>query len=132
MKMWITIVLVSFILAYLFRVSIIYNAFKNIGIKLTMLDSFKILYLLTKNYLNQLITLRKNKKNQEYKILNKIYWLFFDTLLVSLTTILNNAFNITDDNKVSIVPISHKNNIVKNVSITIPFLNESMASAAQC
>lgn len=129
MKMWITIVLVSFILAYLFRVSIIYNAFKNIGIKLTMLDSFKILYLLTKNYLNQLITLRKNKKNQEYKILNKIYWLFFDTLLVSLTTILNNAFNITDDNKVSIVPISHKNNIVKNVSITIPFLNESMASA---
>ncbi|KAA8791818.1 hypothetical protein [Lactobacillus crispatus] len=130
MKMWITIVLVSFILAYLFRVSIIYNAFKNIGIKLTMLDSFKILYLLTKNYLNQLITLRKNKKNQEYKILNKIYWLFFDTLLVSLTTILNNAFNITDDNKVSIVPISHKNNIVKNVSITIPFLNESMASAA--
>ena len=128
--MWITIVLVSFILAYLFRVSIIYNAFKNIGIKLTMLDSFKILYLLTKNYLNQLITLRKNKKNQEYKILNKIYWLFFDTLLVSLTTILNNAFNITDDNKVSIVPISHKNNIVKNVSITIPFLNESMASAA--
>lgn len=130
MKMWITIVLVSFILAYLFRVSIIYNAFKNIGIKLTMLDSFKILYLLTKNYLNQLITLRKNKKNQEYKILNKIYWLFFDTLLVSLTTILNNAFNITDDNKVSIVPISHKNNIVKNVSIIIPFLNESMASAA--
>lgn len=130
MKMWITIVLVSFILAYLFRVSIIYNAFKNIGIKLTMLDSFKILYLLTKNYLNQLITLRKNKKNQEYKILNKIYWLFFDTLLVSLTTILNNAFNTTDDNKVSIVPISHKNNIVKNVSITIPFLNESMASAA--
>lgn len=130
MKMWITIVLVSFILAYLFRVSIIYNAFKNIGIKLTMLDSFKILYLLTKNYLNQLITLRKNKKNQEYKILNKIYWLFFDTLLVSLTTILNNAFNITDDNKVSIVPISHKNNIVKNVSITIPFLNELMASAA--
>lgn len=129
MKMWITIVLVSFILAYLFRVSIIYNAFKNIGIKLTMLDSFKILYLLTKNYLNQLITLRKNKKNQEYKILNKIYWLFFDTLLVSLTTILNNAFNTTDDNKVSIVPISHKNNIVKNVSITIPFLNESMASA---
>lgn len=128
--MWITIVLVSFILAYLFRASIIYNAFKNIGIKLTMLDSFKILYLLTKNYLNQLITLRKNKKNQEYKILNKIYWLFFDTLLVSLTTILNNAFNITDDNKVSIVPISHKNNIVKNVSITIPFLNESMASAA--
>ena len=77
MKMWITIVLVSFILAYLFRVSIIYNAFKNIGIKLTMLDSFKILYLLTKNYLNQLITLRKNKKNQEYKTLNKIYWLFF-------------------------------------------------------
>ena len=75
--MWITIVLVSFILAYLFRASIIYNAFKNIGIKLTMLDSFKILYLLTKNYLNQLITLRKNKKNQEYKILNKIYWLFF-------------------------------------------------------
>ena len=130
MKMWITIVLVSFILAYLFRASIIYNAFKNIGIKLTMLDSFKILYLLTKNYLNQLITLRKNKKNQEYKTLNKIYWLFFDTLLVSLTTILNNAFNITDDNKVSIVPISHKNNIVKNVSITIPFLNESMASAA--
>ncbi|WP_431462886.1 hypothetical protein QU408_00780 [Lactobacillus crispatus] len=130
MKMWITIVLVSFILAYLFRISIIYNAFKNIGIKLTMLDSFKILYLLTKNYLNQLITLRKNKKNQEYKILNKIYWLFFDTLLVSLTTILNNAFNITDDNKVSIVPISRKNNIVKNVSITIPFLNESMASAA--
>lgn len=130
MKMWITIVLVSFILAYLFRVSIIYNAFKNIGIKLTMLDSFKILYLLTKNYLNQLITLRKNKKNQEYKILNKIYWLFFDTLLVSLTTILNNAFNTTDDNKVSIVPISHKNNIVKNVSITIPFLNELMASAA--
>lgn len=130
MKMWITIVLVSFILAYLFRVSIIYNAFKNIGIKLTMLDSFKILYLLTKNYLNQLITLRKNKKNQEYKILNKIYWLFFDTLLVSLTTILNNAFNLTDDNKVSIVPISHKNNIVKNVSIAIPFLNESMASAA--
>ena len=129
MKMWITIVLVSFILAYLFRVSIIYNAFKNIGIKLTMLDSFKILYLLTKNYLNQLITLRKNKKNQEYKILNKIYWLFFDTLLVSLTTILNNAFNITDDSKVSIVPISHKNDIVKNVSITIPFLNESMASA---
>ena len=128
--MWITIVLVSFILAYLFRASIIYNAFKNIGIKLTMLDSFKILYLLTKNYLNQLITLRKNKKNQEYKILNKIYWLFFDTLLVSLTTILNNAFNITDDNKVSIVPISHKNNIVKNVSITIPFLNELMASAA--
>lgn len=128
--MWITIVLVSFILAYLFRVSIIYNAFKNIGIKLTMLDSFKILYLLTKNYLNQLITLRKNKKNQEYKILNKIYWLFFDTLLVSLTTILNNAFNITDDSKVSIVPISHKNDIVKNVSITIPFLNESMASAA--
>lgn len=127
--MWITIVLVSFILAYLFRVSIIYNAFKNIGIKLTMLDSFKILYLLTKNYLNQLITLRKNKKNQEYKTLNKIYWLFFDTLLVSLTTILNNAFNITDDNKVSIVPISRKNNIVKNVSITIPFLNESMASA---
>ena len=126
--MWITIVLVSFILAYLFRVSIIYNAFKNIGIKLTMLDSFKILYLLTKNYLNQLITLRKNKKNQEYKILNKIYWLFFDTLLVSLTTILNNAFNITDDNKVSIVPISHKNNIVKNVSITIPFLNELMVS----
>ena len=93
-----------------------------------MLDSFKILYLLTKNYLNQLITLRKNKKNQEYKILNKIYWLFFDTLLVSLTTILNNAFNITDDNKVSIVPISHKNNIVKNVSITIPFLNELMVS----
>lgn len=130
MKMWITIVLVSFILAYLFRVSIIYNAFKNIGIKLTILDSFKILYLLTKNYLNQLITLRKNKKNQEYKILNKIYWLFFDTLLVSLTTILNNAFNTTDDNKVSIVPISHKNNIVKNVSITIPFLNELMASAA--
>ena len=130
MKMWITIVLVSFVLAYLFRVSIIYNAFKNIGIKLTMLDSFKILYLLTKNYLNQLITLRKNKKNQEYKMLNKIYWLFFDTLLVSLTTILNNAFNITDDNKVSIVPISRKNNIVKNVSITIPFLNESMASAA--
>ena len=128
--MWITIVLVSFILAYLFRASIIYNAFKNIGIKLTMLDSFKILYLLTKNYLNQLITLRKNKKNQEYKILNKIYWLFFDTLLVSLTTILNNAFNITDDSKVSIVPISHKNDIVKNVSITIPFLNESMASAA--
>lgn len=130
MKMWITIVLVSFILAYLFRASIIYNAFKNIGIKLTMLDSFKILYLLTKNYLNQLITLRKNKKNQEYKILNKIYWLFFDTLLVSLTTILNNAFNITDDSKVSIVPISHKNDIVKNVSITIPFLNELMASAA--
>ena len=65
MKMWITIVLVSFILAYLFRASIIYNAFKNIGIKLTMLDSFKILYLLTKNYLNQLITLRKNKKNQK-------------------------------------------------------------------
>ena len=128
MKMWITIVLVSFILAYLFRVSIIYNAFKNIGIKLTMLDSFKILYLLTKNYLNQLITLRKNKKNQEYKILNKIYWLFFDTLLVSLTTILNNAFNITDDSKVSIVPISHKNDIVKNVSITIPFLNELMVS----
>lgn len=128
--MWITIVLVSFILAYLFRVLIIYNAFKNIGIKLTMLDSFKILYLLTKNYLNQLITLRKNKKNQEYKILNKIYWLFFDTLLVSLTTILNNAFNITDNNKVSIVPISHKNDIVKNVSIAIPFLNESMASAA--
>lgn len=126
--MWITIVLVSFILAYLFRVSIIYNAFKNIGIKLTMLDSFKILYLLTKNYLNQLITLRKNKKNQEYKILNKIYWLFFDTLLVSLTTILNNAFNITDDSKVSIVPISHKNDIVKNVSITIPFLNELMVS----
>lgn len=130
MKMWITIVLVSFILAYLFRASIIYDAFKNIGIKLTMLDSFKILYLLTKNYLNQLITLRKNKKNQEYKILNKIYWLFFDTLLVSLTTILNNAFNITDDSKVSIVPISHKNDIVKNVSITIPFLNELMASAA--
>ena len=128
MKMWITIVLVSFILAYLFRVLIIYNAFKNIGIKLTMLDSFKILYLLTKNYLNQLITLRKNKKNQEYKILNKIYWLFFDTLLVSLTTILNNAFNITDDSKVSIVPISHKNDIVKNVSITIPFLNELMVS----
>ena len=76
-----------------------------------MLDSFKILYLLTKNYLNQLITLRKNKKN-----------------LVSLTTILNNAFNITDDSKVSIVPISHKNNIVKNVSITIPFLNELMVS----
>lgn len=126
--MWITIVLVSFILAYLFRVSIIYNAFKNIGIKLTMLDSFKILYLLTKNYLNQLITLRKNKKNQEYKILNKIYWLFFDTLLVSLTTILNNAFNITDDSKVSIVPILHKNDIVKNVSITIPFLNELMVS----
>lgn len=126
--MWITIVLVSFILAYLFRASIIYNAFKNIGIKLTMLDSFKILYLLTKNYLNQLITLRKNKKNQEYKILNKIYWLFFDTLLVSLTTILNNAFNITDDSKVSIVPISHKNDIVKNVSITIPFLNELMVS----
>lgn len=93
-----------------------------------MLDSFKILYLLTKNYLNQLITLRKNKKNQEYKILNKIYWLFFDTLLVSLTTILNNAFNITDDSKVSIVPISHKNDIVKNVSITIPFLNELMVS----
>lgn len=130
MKMWITIVLVSFILAYLFRASIIYDAFKNIGIKLTMLDSFKILYLLTKNYLNQLITLRKNKKNQEYKILNKIYWLFFDTLLVSLTTILNNTFNITDDSKVSIVPISHKNDIVKNVSIAIPFLNESMASAA--
>lgn len=128
MKMWIMIVLISFILAYLFRASIIYNAFKNIGIKLTMMDSFKILYLLTKNYLNQLITLRKNKKNQEYKILNKIYWLFFDTLLVSLTTILNNAFNITDDNKVSIVPISHKNDIVKNVSITIPFLNELMAS----
>lgn len=128
MKMWIMIVLVSFILAYLFRASIIYNAFKNIGIKLTMLDSFKILYLLTKNYLNQLITLRKNKKNQEYKILNKIYWLFFDTLLVSLTTILNNAFNITDDSKVSIVPISHKNDIVKNVSITIPFLNELMVS----
>lgn len=126
--MWITIVLVSFILAYLFRASIIYDAFKNIGIKLTMLDSFKILYLLTKNYLNQLITLRKNKKNQEYKILNKIYWLFFDTLLVSLTTILNNAFNITDDSKVSIVPISHKNDIVKNVSITIPFLNELMVS----
>ena len=126
--MWITIVLVSFILAYLFRVSIIYNAFKNIGIKLTMLDSFKILYLLTKNYLNQLITLRKNKKNQKYKILNKIYWLFFDTLLVSLTTILNNAFNITDDSKVSIIPISHKNDIVKNVSITIPFLNELMVS----
>lgn len=126
--MWITIVLVSFILAYLFRASIIYNAFKNIGIKLTMLDSFKILYLLTKNYLNQLITLRKNKKNQEYKILNKIYWLFFDTLLASLTTILNNAFNITDDSKVSIVPISHKNDIVKNVSITIPFLNELMVS----
>ena len=126
--MWITIVLVSFILAYLFRVSIIYNAFKNIGIKLTMLDSFKILYLLTKNYLNQLITLRKNKKNQKYKILNKIYWLFFDTLLVSLTTILNNAFNITDDSKVSIIPISHKNDIVKNVSITIPFLNELVVS----
>ena len=126
--MRITIVLVSFILAYLFRASIIYNAFKNIGIKLTMLDSFKILYLLTKNYLNQLITLRKNKKNQEYKILNKIYWLFFDTLLVSLTTILNNAFNITDDSKVSIIPISHKNDIVKNVSITIPFLNELMVS----
>ena len=93
-----------------------------------MLDSFKILYLLTKNYLNQLITLRKNKKNQKYKILNKIYWLFFDTLLVSLTTILNNAFNITDDSKVSIIPISHKNDIVKNVSITIPFLNELMVS----
>ena len=45
-------------------------------------------------------------------------------------SIIYNAFNITDNNKVSIVPISHKNDIVKNVSIAIPFLNESMASVA--
>ncbi len=63
--MWIAIIIFSIILAYLFRIVAIRNYFKKIGIRLSIVDSFKILYLLTKNYFTQLINLHKNKQRSE-------------------------------------------------------------------
>lgn len=63
--MWIAIITFSIILAYLFRVVAIKNSFKKIEIRLSIVDSFKIFYLLTKNYFTQLINLHKNKQRSE-------------------------------------------------------------------
>jgi hypothetical protein len=128
--MWIAIIIFSIILAYLFRIVAIRNSFKKIGIRLSIVDSFKILYLLTKNYFTQLINLHKNKQRSERKVLNNIFWFFFDTLLVSLTSIIKNALELEKEKKISVVKVSSKNSIVKNVSETIPCLNETMSSAA--
>ncbi len=128
--MWIAIIIFSIILAYLFRIVAIKNSFKKIGIRLSIVDSFKILYLLTKNYFTQLINLHKNKQRSERKVLNNIFWFFFDTLLVSLTSIIKNALELEKEKKISVVKVSSKNSIVKNVSETIPCLNETMSSAA--
>lgn len=128
--MWIAIIIFSIILAYLFRIVAIRNSFKKIGIRLSIVDSFKILYLLTKNYFTQLINLHKNKQRSERKVLNNIFWFFFDTLLVSLTSIIKNALELEKEKKISVVKVSSKNSIVKNVSEIIPCLNETMSSAA--
>ena len=129
--MWISIIIFSIILAYLLRVIDIMKSFKKIGINLSVVDSFKILFLLTRNYIQQLIDLKKHNQHKEAKVLNNIYWFFFDTLLISLTTILKNALELVNDDKaISIVKVSSENNIIKNVNEVIPFLNESMASAA--
>lgn len=62
--------------------------------------------------------------------LNNIFWFFFDTLLVSLTSIIKNVLELEKEKTISIVKVSSKNSIVKNVSETIPCLNETMSSAA--
>lgn len=127
---WFAVIIFSAIIAYLLRIFEISNSFNKIGIEITIIDSFRILFLLTKNYFKQSKLLCHENKRSELKTLNSIYWLFFDTLLVSLTTIIKNALQINANNKIAIIPVSNKDNVVQNVDKAIPFMNESMASAA--
>lgn len=129
--MWICVILISIIVAYLIRTNDIRREFKKVDIKVSLIDSLKILYLLTKNYIVQLITLKKmGHKEKQIKFLNRSFWLFFDTLLVSLTSILRNSFELIEKNEISVVKVSTSNSVTDNVSIAIPFVNSSMAYAA--
>lgn len=128
--MWVSIILISIVVAYLIRITDIRREFKKVNIEVSFIDSFRILYLLTKNYIAQLITLKRDgHKKKQIKFLNRSFWLFFDTLLVSLTSILKNSFELIKNNEISVVKVSPRNSVIDNVSIAIPFVNRSMAYA---
>ena len=87
--LWILIVLMSIVLAYLCRAIDIYVAFRSAKINLTMLNCLKILYYFTILYAKQLKLLRGVKRKE----LNRIYWLHFDILVEMLITICVNSLN---------------------------------------
>ena len=75
------ILLISFILAWLLQVIDIRLIFNQNNVSVTWLGAFKLLFLITRQYIRSSKTFLIKKREKEFRDANKLYWCYFDILV---------------------------------------------------
>lgn len=78
------ILLISFILAWLLQVIDIRLIFNQNNAPVTWIGAFKLLILITRQYLRSCKNFLIKKRGKEFIDTNKLYWCYFDVLVEML------------------------------------------------
>lgn len=79
-----SILLISFILAWLLQVIDIRLIFNQNNVSVTWIGAFKLLFLITGQYIRSCKNFLIKKQKKEFKDANKLYWCYFDVLVEML------------------------------------------------
>lgn len=78
------ILLISFILAWLLQVIDIHLIFNQNNVPVTWIGAFKLLFLITRQYIRSSKKFLIKKQGKEFMDASKLYWCYFDVLVEML------------------------------------------------
>ncbi len=119
------ILFISCIIAFLLKSIDIKLSFRESNISLSIIDSFKILFIITKSFIQVLFD--KNTSKHTKKRIKKLYFLHFNYMLTLLVSIIHITIEQLNDEKNTIIDVSKVKEAKKDKIIDfLPLVKESV------
>lgn len=118
------ILVISFLISFLMLAFDIYVKFSDEKMELFKFDSLRILYLLTKNFLQIIYVFCKKKDWASVKTISKFYIFNFDLVITLLASITKEVKLAVEKDRPSFVKVEKRSSILEIIKNSFPLFND--------